>query len=81
MPAETRAGQINFVVTNEGAEAHGLVIESGDVVAAELTEPLDPGESSVLSAVLGPGEYVIYCPVGDGQHRAEGMEAALTVVP
>jgi hypothetical protein len=81
MPAETRVGQINFVVTNEGAEAHGLVIESGGVVAAELTEPLDPGESSVLSAVLGPGEYVVYCPVGEGQHRAEGMEAALTVVP
>ena len=81
LPAETRAGQINFVVTNEGAEAHRLVVESGGVVAAELTEPLAPGESSVLAAVLAPGEYVVYCPLGEGEHRAEGMEAALTVVP
>ena len=81
LPAETRAGQITFVVTNEGAEPHRVVIESGGVVAAELTEPLDPGESSVLSAVLGPGDYIVYCPVGEGEHRAEGMEAALTVVP
>ena len=81
LPAETRAGQINFVVTNEGAEPHRVVIESGGVIAAELTEPLEPGASSVLSAALGPGEYVVSCPLGDGEHRAEGMEATLTVVP
>lgn len=81
LPAETRAGQISFVVTNEGAEAHRVIIESGGVVAAELIEPLAPGESSVLSAVLAPGEYVVYCPLGEGEHRAEGMEAALIVVP
>jgi hypothetical protein len=81
MPAESRAGQVNIVVTNEGAEPHGLVVESGGVVAAELPEPLEPGASSVLSAVLGPGEYVVYCPLGEGEHRAEGMEATLTVVP
>ena len=81
MPAETRAGQVNFVVTNEGTEPHRVVIESGGVVAAELTDPLDPGASSVLSAVLAPGEYVVYCPLGDGEHRAEGMEATLTVQP
>ena len=81
LPAETRAGQINFVVTNEGAEAHRVIIESGGVVAAELIEPLDPGASRVLSAVLAPGEYVVYCPLGEGEHRAEGMEAALIVVP
>ena len=27
MPAEIRAGPVNFVVTNEGSEAHSLVIE------------------------------------------------------
>ncbi|MGH2618528.1 MAG: hypothetical protein ACRDJC_25130 [Thermomicrobiales bacterium] len=81
MPAETRAGQVNFVVTNEGVAAHSVVIESGGVVVAELPQPLDPGESSVLSAVLAPGEYVVYCPVGEGAHRQEGMEAALVAVP
>ena len=81
MDEETRAGQVEFVVTNEGAEAHGLVVESGGVVAAELPEPLAPGASSILSVSLAPGEYVVYCPVGDGEHREEGMEATLSVVP
>ena len=81
MPAETRAGAVNFVVTNEGSEAHSMVIESGGVAVAELPAPLDPGESTILSADLPPGEYVVYCPVGEGAHRAEGMETTMVVVP
>ncbi|HYN89718.1 MAG TPA: hypothetical protein VER55_14385 [Ardenticatenaceae bacterium] len=80
MPAETRAGQVNFVVTNEGSQPHSLVVE-GNGLVFELPEPLDPGESSILSAELPPGEYVVYCPVDDGEHREDGMEAALLVVP
>ena len=80
MPAEIRAGKVNFVVTNEGAEAHSVVIE-GNGLIFELPAPLDSGESSVLSAELPPGEYVVYCPVGDGEHREEGMETTLAVVP
>jgi hypothetical protein len=80
MPAETRAGPVNFVVTNEGSEAHSVVIE-GNGLVFELAEPLDPGESSILSADLPPGEYTVYCPIGDGEHREEGMEATLVVVP
>lgn len=80
MPAEVRAGQINFVVTNAGADAHSLVIE-GQGLVFELPRPLDPGEATILEANLPPGEYVVYCPVGDGEHRAEGMEGTLTVVP
>jgi hypothetical protein len=81
MPAETRAGQINFVVTNEGTEPHRIVIESAGAIAAELAAPLEPGASTVLSALLGPGEYVVFCPLDDGEHRAQGMEAMLVVVP
>ena len=81
MPAETRAGQVNFVVTNEGAEAHGLVIESGGAIVAELPAALDPGDSNILSATLAPGDYVVYCPLGEGDHRGQGMEATLLVVP
>ena len=80
MPAEIRAGQVNFVVTNEGAEEHSVVIE-GNGLVFELPAPLDSGESSILSAELSPGEYVVYCPVGEGEHREEGMEATLVVVP
>lgn len=80
MPADVRAGKINFVVTNEGVEAHSVVIE-GQGLIFELPQPLDPGDSTILTADLPPGEYVVYCPVGEGEHRAEGMEGALTVVP
>jgi hypothetical protein len=80
MPTETRAGPVNFVVTNEGSEAHSVVVE-GNGLVFELVEPLDPGESSILSADLPPGEYTVYCPVGDGEHREEGMETTLAVVP
>ncbi len=80
MPDEIRAGPARIVVTNEGTEAHGLVIE-GQGILFELPEPLAPGNTTILSANLPPGEYVVSCPVGDGQHRAEGMEGTLTVVP
>ena len=81
MPEETRTGPVNFVITNEGSEAHSVVIESGGVVVAELPAPLDPGKSTILSADLPPGEYVVYCPLGNGEHREEGMETTLVVVP
>jgi hypothetical protein len=80
MPEEIRAGQVNFVVTNEGAEQHSLVVE-GNGLVFELPAPLGSGESSILSAELPPGEYVVYCPVGDDEHRDKGMEATLLVVP
>ena len=80
MPTEVRAGKINFAVTNEGAEAHGLVIE-GASGTYSLPNPLEPGTSAVLNATLEPGEYVVYCPEEDGEHRAEGMELTLSVVP
>ena len=81
LPAEIRAGQINFVITNEGTEPHSLIIESGGVVVAELPRPVNPGEATILAATLAPGEYLVYCPLEDGAHREEGMEATLTVVP
>lgn len=80
MPAEVRAGQINIVVTNAGTESHGLVIE-GQGLLFELPQPLEPGKSTILPVNLPAGEYVVYCPVGEGEHRAEGMEGALTVTP
>ena len=80
MPAEVRAGQINFVVTNEGTEPHSLVIE-GQGLSFALDRPLDPGDTTILTAILPPGDYEVYCPLGDGEHREKGMEETLTVVP
>ncbi|HEX2281994.1 MAG TPA: hypothetical protein VHG52_09570 [Thermomicrobiales bacterium] len=80
VPEEIRAGQVNFVVTNEGSQKHSLVVE-GNGLVFELPAPLESGESSILSAQLPPGEYVVYCPVDEGEHREEGMEATFEVVP
>jgi hypothetical protein len=80
-PSEIRAGQVNLVVTNEGSLPHGLVLESAGVVVAELPQPIGPDETSVLSVTLPEGNYVLFCPLEDGAHREEGMEAELTVVP
>ena len=80
MPTDLRAGEINFAVTNEGSESHSFVIE-GPSGSFSLPEPLAPGASAVLNATLAPGDYVVYCPQGDGEHREEGMELPLTVEP
>ena len=81
MPKQVRAGQINFAITNEGTEAHSFVIASGETVIAELDTPLAPGASTVLAVTLPEGEYDVYCPLGDGEHREQGMETTLTVAP
>lgn len=78
LPEEMRAGQVNFVVTNEGSEPHSLVIEGQDF-SAELPRPLDPDQTTILNATLPAGEYVVYCPLDNGSHREKGMEATLVV--
>ena len=80
MPSDIRAGAARLVVTNEGTEAHSLVVE-GQGLVFELPVPLAPGDSTILSADLPPGDYLVYCPEGDGEHRAQGMEATLSVIP
>jgi hypothetical protein len=80
LPREIRAGQANIVVTNEGAEPHSLVIE-GPGGVFELPRAIEPGQATVLHATLPAGDYVLYCPLEDGEHRENGMEATLVVAP
>jgi plastocyanin len=73
---ELTAGEYEFEVTNDGGASHDFVVErDGEDVAA--TEVLSPGGSETLAVTLEPGEYVIYCSVGN--HRGMGMEIAVTV--
>ena len=82
-----RPGRVTFVIHNRGTMPHGFEIElegdssghgSGDLFKQE-SELLEPGESTRMTVVLGPGVYKIECLV-DG-HDDMGMEAPLPVRP
>jgi plastocyanin len=69
-------GTITLQVVNNGEIDHALEIEGGGI--EEETDTIEPGESAELTVGLSEtGSYVLYCPIGN--HRAQGMEGALTV--
>jgi hypothetical protein len=78
MPTEIAAGPLRFAINNTGNAPHSFVIE-GEGIRKRLANNVPPGGSSVLNADLAPGTYTIFCPVGEGAHRANGMELELTV--
>lgn len=79
MPAELAAGPTQFNVTNAGEAPHNLVIE-GEGISERLPTNLESRRTGNLTLDLAPGTYTVFCPVGDGAHRANGMELQLTVV-
>jgi len=69
-------GTVTLNVVNNGEIDHALEIEGGGI--EEETDTIEPGESAELTVTLSEtGSYVLYCPIGN--HRAQGMEGALTV--
>ena len=68
---ETDAGCVEVTYTNDGAQAHDLLIEG--VPDFKLTI----GDSDTGTIELAPGNYTLYCDLTG--HRAAGMEADLTV--
>ncbi|HOJ22958.1 MAG TPA: cupredoxin domain-containing protein [Armatimonadota bacterium] len=74
-PATAPPGRVQFRIRNTGSAIHGFEIDGPGV--EERSERLDPGEDTVVVANLGPGEYEIYCYVGD--HRERGMETRMRV--
>ena len=78
MPTEIAAGPVRFAISNTGNAPHSFVIE-GEGIRKRLANNVPPGGSSVLNADLAPGTYTIFCPVGEGAHRANGMELELRV--
>lgn len=78
MPEELTAGSYRFAIANDGAAPHNLVIE-GEGISKRLANNLQPGQSGFLNVDLEPGTYTVFCPVGEGAHRANGMELTLTV--
>jgi hypothetical protein len=78
MSTELPAGPVRFNIVNNGTAPHSFVLE-GEGIRKTLANVLQPGDSARLNADLAPGVYTIFCPVGEGAHRAQGMELELTV--
>jgi len=78
MPNSLPAGPTRFSIHNNGAATHSFVIE-GQGIEKTLANSLQPGQSAFLNLDLAPGSYTVYCPIGEGAHRAKGMEVQLTV--
>lgn len=78
MPTSLPAGPVVFTIRNDGSAPHNFVIE-GDGVEGRLPARVAPGTSATLELDLPAGTYTVYCPVGNGAHRAQGMELTLTV--
>lgn len=73
-PTVEQSGLVEFVATNHGQIDHSLEVEGPEEVETEI---IGPGESASVQAKLPPGEYKMYCPVGD--HEDRGMVGTVTV--
>jgi plastocyanin len=69
-------GPIRFELSNDGSLPHDLHVRKGD---DELggTEAIGDGQDASASVAVPPGEYQIYCSIGD--HADLGMTGKLTV--
>lgn len=70
------AGEITFVLTNNGTQEHEFEIFKGDAVVDEA-EGLVPGLARDFVVTLPAGEYIYVCKLAD--HEARGMKGTLTV--
>ena len=72
-----KAGEVSFVLKNDGQTTHSLEIEDVNGQDVELEGDVSPGQSGTLKANLAPGTYEFYCPVGN--HKEMGMTGEITV--
>jgi len=87
-----RSGSLTLVVKNSGAIAHDLTVLKTDLRADQIpqeagkaredgkvagTASLKPGQSTLLTLTLQPGNYVFIC--NEQGHYALGMHTAVTV--
>jgi plastocyanin len=69
-----QAGEVSIELVNESSVPHAIEVEGNGV--EEESETVT-GANTTLTVELEPGEYELYCPVGD--HQAQGMDGTLTV--
>jgi len=73
--ASTAAGPVTFDIANDGQTLHNLEIEGNGV--EEVSDDIEPGQSTQLAVDLAAGDYTMYCAIGN--HRELGMEGTVTV--
>ena len=75
-PASVPAGNVIFNVKNDGDVRHSFEVEGQGI--EEETPVLQPGTSTTLRVNnMKPGEYEVYCPVGN--HEERGMRGSFRV--
>lgn len=72
---EVTAGEIEFVVRNNGDRLHAFAVDTPD--GTERTDDIEPGETARVTVSLPDGEYRIYDPRGG--YRARGVSGTVVV--
>ncbi len=72
---EVTAGEIEFVVRNNGDRLHAFAVETPD--GTERTDNIKPGETERVTVSLSDGEYRMYDPRGG--YRARGVSGTVVV--
>jgi plastocyanin len=70
------AGTYTVTVRNDGSATHSLTIQ-GPGGVDQTSDTVQGGGSTTMTVTLQPGEYEVFCPIGN--HRAMGMDTTLTV--
>jgi plastocyanin len=70
------AGTYTVTVRNDGSATHSLTIR-GPGGVDQTSDKIQGGGSTTMPVTLQPGEYEVFCPIGN--HRAMGMDTTLTV--
>lgn len=73
------AGEVVFIVKNEGAIEHNFVIQNAAKKNVAEIAVMEPGTTTEVRAAIAPGTYAIFCTLPG--HREAGMAATLVVVP
>lgn len=66
----TASSGSDLELSNEGQTIHNLSIEGTD-----LSEDVEPGQSTTVTIDVDPGDYTMFCEY----HRSAGMEGVITV--
>ncbi len=72
---EIDAGEIEFVVRNDGDRLHAFAVETRDGV--KRTENIKPGETERMTVDLAAGKYRMYDPRGG--YRMRGVSGTVVV--